>query len=187
MLKKPMLIGLGVLLLPLVAVAGHKMCGGQNVPASVRSCPDGSMPLYVADEIKLNPARQSAAAPGRAETHNDSGSPAIANPSDYFGVWRTRIPGAVWTSPSGYRGYDLLHVSAGLATGDLIIKPDETYVWQAYGGKSGRWVQGDREYPIVLIDSVENRRWKVGADPKHTGGRDIIVWDGNALYYDGRK
>jgi hypothetical protein len=110
---------------------------------------------------------------------------ANADPASLFGVWRTSIPGAVWTSPGTYT--DWLHVSTGIAVGDLIIRPDGTYIWNSYGGKSGSWTHGDSDYPIVLIDTVENKQWKVGADPKHIAGRDIIIWDGNALYYDGRK
>lgn len=34
-------------------------------------------------------------------------------PPYFFGARRTRIPGAVWTSPSRYQGYDWLHVRAG--------------------------------------------------------------------------
>lgn len=114
-------------------------------------------------------------------------SMAKADPSSLYGVWRTNIPGAVWTSPGTYN--DWLHVSTGVAVGDLIIRPDGTYIWNSYGGKSGNWTQthGDSDYPIVLIDTVENKQWKVGVDPKHIGGRDIMIWDGNSIYYDGRK
>ncbi|TRW95586.1 hypothetical protein [Candidatus Methylobacter oryzae] len=110
---------------------------------------------------------------------------ANADPSALYGVWRTSIPGAVWTSPGTYT--DWLHVSTGIAVGDLIIRPDGTYIWNSYGGKSGNWVRGDSDYPVVLIDTVENKQWKVSTDSKHTGGRDIVIWDGRFLYYDGRK
>lgn len=220
-----------LLLLPLGAQAGRQMCGNQEVPASARTCPDGSSPMFIADEIKAyvppqaeryvppqpeqyvppraeqyvppraeryvppQPAREAVQAPPRrprGQRNNEASSArpaasAAAHLDYYFGVWRTAIPGAVWTSPSGYRGVEWLHVSTGVSAGDLIIRPNGTYVWNSYGGKAGRWVDGDAEYPIVLIDTVENRRWKVGADPRHTGGRDIMVWDGNSIYYDGRK
>ena len=101
-------------------------------------------------------------------------------------TWHTRIPGAVWQTPSGRDGYDNLHVSSGLKSGDLIIKANGTYIWNSYGGKKGNWVKGDSEYPIVLIDKSENKKWKVGYDSKHTGGRDIIIWDGN-IWYEGKK
>ncbi|HWP12843.1 MAG TPA: hypothetical protein VNN06_13540 [Ramlibacter sp.] len=204
-----------LLSLPLGAMAGHQVCGKREVPSNVRTCPDGSIPMYVADEIKPYVPPQPAARPSRpvqandnipsgrlvrrddaarptpVQDHSSTGRPqadATANLNYYFGVWRTNIPGAVWTSPSGYQGREWLHVSAGAAAGDLIIKPDGTYVWNSYGGKSGRWISAaDAVYPIVLIDTSENRRWKVGADPKHTGGRDIMIWDGNSFYYNGRK
>lgn len=185
------------LLLPLVAVAGHQVCGSQPVAQNVRTCPDGGIPMFVADEIKPYPAPQPARdwqhqAERRDWRERDRAAPASPDTGAgdlnyYFRVWRTRIPGAVWTSPSGYRGHDWLHVSAGVAVGDLIIRPDGTYVWNSYGGKKGQWVRGDAEYPIVLIDTAEHRQWKVSVDPRHAGGRDIIVWDGNSFYYDGRK
>lgn len=167
--------------LPLAATAGRQMCGKTEVPAGARSCPDGSIPMFVADEVK--PSSPPAAAQPAARP------PAGHPPLDYyFGVWRTNVPGAVWTSPSGYRGYEWLHVRAGAAAGDLIIRPDGTYVWASYGGKSGRWVRGDApEWPIVLIDTAENRRWVVGVDPRRIGGREIVVWDGNSFHYDGRR
>lgn len=108
--------------------------------------------------------------------------------TNYFmGVWRTNVSGAVWESPSGYDGYNWLNVGAGISAGDLIIKPNHTYVWNSYGGKTGKWVKGTADYPVVLLDTVENRQWQLSVDPHHTGGRDITVWDGNAYYYDGRR
>lgn len=186
MKKQQWMLAICAAVLSLHAAAGQ-MCGRQRVADNVRTCPNGDMPMFVADEVKPYTPPQPAAE--RAPQRQERAVPAArAGLDDYFGVWRTRIPGAVWTSPSGYRGYDWLHVSAGVSAGDLIIRPNGTYVWASYGGKSGRWVRGDDPgYPIVLIDTVENRQWKVGIDPQHTGGRDIIVWDGNSFYYDGRK
>jgi hypothetical protein len=208
MRTKKLLAVLIFLSIPLAAMAGRQMCGRTVVPSNLRTCPDGSIPMYVADEIKpyvsqpiarpnppnaspdqpsarhIQPSRPIPATP---ESRPQPNANASSNLNYYFGVWRTNIPGAVWTSPSGYQGREWLHVGAGAAAGDLIIKPDGTYVWASYGGKSGRWVAGDAEYPIVLIDTSENRRWRVGADAKHTGGRDIMIWDGNSYYYNGRK
>jgi len=178
---------ISIFLLPLSAAAGQQVCGNQVVPASARSCPDGSIPMFVADEIKPYVPPQSVQAASREPRRQELPHSNSSDLNYYFGVWRTGIPGAVWTSPSGYRDREWLHVGAGVSAGDLIIRPDGTYVWNSYGGKTGRWVRGDSEYPITLIDTVENRHWKVGADPKHTGGRDIMVWDGNSIAYDGRK
>ncbi len=108
------------------------------------------------------------------------------NIEQLFGVWHTRIPGAVWQSPSEVSGYDKLHVSAGALAGDLIINKNGTYKWNTYGGKSGRWEKGDSDYPLVLVDNSEHKKWRVGFDNKHTGGRDIIIWDGY-VWYDGKK
>jgi hypothetical protein len=73
------------------AVAGQ-MCGKQRVADHARTCANGESPIYVADAVK--PARQNHAADSI-----QADSPASAN--YYFGVWRTRIPGAAWTSPGG--------------------------------------------------------------------------------------
>lgn len=107
-----------------------------------------------------------------------------ADLSYFFRVWRTRIPGAVWQSPSATPGWDVLHVSAGAQAGDLTIFPDGRYVWNSYGGKKGRWVREGGA--IVLVDTVEGKRWSVRRDPDRQGGRDIVVWDGS-VWYDGRK
>lgn len=202
--------------LPLVAMAGQQMCGRTPVPSSARRCPDGSIPVYVADGIKpyvatpipsapparqvqpvhpgqqVQPAYPGQALPAQPPVPTDPVAAAgkhkpgkAADLNSFFGVWRTNIPGAVWTSPSGYPGQDWLHVSAGAAAGDLIIKPDGSYVWASYGGKSGRWVKGDAEYPLVLIDTVENRRWRVGPDARQPGR--LLIWDGSAYYYHGRR
>ncbi len=186
-MQKKQLFGiLGTLWLPLVAVAGHQVCGNQEVAANVRKCSDGSIPRYIADEVQRRPSEHEVKKHGSL-TQDNTPVPNASDLSYYFRVWRTNIPGGVWTSPSEHSGYDKLHISPGMATGDLLIKSDGTYIWNAYGGKKGSWVQGDAEYPIVLIDTVENRRWRVSIDPKHLGGRDIIVWDGKSIYYNGRK
>lgn len=112
---------------------------------------------------------------------------AAARPSALFGRWRTRIPGGVWQSPSPVPGYDVLNVSTGARAGDLIIRPDGTYVWQSYGGKSGRWEPGDAEHPVVLVDTSEGKRWRVRLDPKRENGRELIIWGGGSFNYEGRR
>ncbi len=106
--------------------------------------------------------------------------------SYFFRVWHTGVPGAVWQTPSEVPGYNRLHIAPALTAGDLTISPEGLYAWNSYGGKTGKWVRGNCAYPVVLIDTVENKRWQVGYDPRHTGGRDIIIWDGS-IWYDGRK
>jgi hypothetical protein len=161
--------------------AGQQICGDRLVPETVRVCPDGALPVFAADEVKPTRSHDRI---GRDRERPDREASSI----DYFlGVWRTRVPGAAWSSPTGYAGYDWQHARTGLHAGDLIIKPDGTFVWNAHGGTSGRWEHGDREYPVVLVDTAENRRWRIAADPRHTGGRDIVVLDGDALSYDGRR
>jgi hypothetical protein len=64
--------------------------------------------------------------------------------------------------------------------GDLTIDSGGYWAWNSWGGKTGRWEQGDADYPIVLIDTAEGRRWKVGPDRRHSG--QIYVFDGFYSY-----
>jgi hypothetical protein len=162
------------------------------LPAGLNSLSAQIKP-YKAKEIEIYKSKPVLPAGSKTESGSKAGE--IKNGSannsspaaeQLFGVWRTRIPGGVWQTPSGIAGYDNLHVSAGAKSGDLIIRKDGTYKWNSYGGKEGRWEKGNSDYPIVLIDNVEHKKWKVGIDPKHTGGRDIVIWDGN-YWYDGKK
>lgn len=101
-----------------------------------------------------------------------------------LGLWQTNIPGAVYTTPSGLAGYDTLHVSSGVAAGLLKINPNGTYSWNSYGGKKGKWVEsGDAEYPIEIIDTVENRRWRVGYS---SSKRALLIWSGS-FWYEGQR
>lgn len=79
-----------------------------------------------------------------------------------------------------------MEIFPGAAAGDLLIRPDGSYAWASYGGKVGRWVAGDSDYPLVLIDTVERKRWKVGLDERG-GGRRIYIWDGDAITYNGSR
>jgi hypothetical protein len=140
-----------------------------------------ALEVFRADEVKPSPASQASPAwpPGAAR-------PAPASPgiSALLGLWQTNIPGAVYTAPSSRPGYDELHVGSGAAAGLLRLNADRTYSWNSYGGKTGRWeASGDAAYPLTLVDSVENKRWKVGLDPR-TG--ELIVW-GGSYWYNGRR
>lgn len=152
------------------AWAGYQTCGDRVVSDSLRRCDDGSIPFYHSGSPPGGPP-----APARAGV--------AAGKDALFGRWRTNVPGAVWQSPSS-GGRDQLHVSPGAVAGDLVIYPDGRYVWNAYGGKSGRWRDGDADYPIVLIDEGERKAWKVGLDDRHPG--QIYVWDGY-VYYAGKR
>ncbi|HLO75396.1 MAG TPA: hypothetical protein VK196_02945 [Magnetospirillum sp.] len=174
-------IALSVLLAalaPAVALAGHQTCGGKVVGNSVRTCPDGSLPMYQADTITpVAPAsEQPRQKTERRATKQDAGA--------LMGVWHTGVSGGVWQTPSAVPGYNTLHVSPGVRAGDLTIDPSGRYVWNSYGGKTGRWEPGDSEYPIVLIDTAEHRRWKVGPDQRHPGR--IFIWDGVYTYVGSR-
>lgn len=39
------------------------------------------------------------------------------------------------------------------------------------------------EYPIEIIDTVENRRWKVGYSSQK---RSLIIWSGS-FWYEGQR
>jgi hypothetical protein len=186
--KKLSIFLLSMSLLPLSAIAGYK-CGNHAVSGSVRSCPDGSIPVFIADEVQPYVPPQPAHEPSRRPDRDgppEQSSSSLSDASYYFGVWHTNVPGAVWTTPSEVQGYDRLRTRPGALAGDLVINPNGTYTWNSYGGKSGRWVRGDAESPIVLIDTAENRRWGVLPD-KTTGGREIYLYDGSSFSYRGRR
>lgn len=147
---------------------------------------------YSAEEVKPRPS-------GAVSQRNPSQAPAPArqaqglpapvkqqkpNLQAVVGIWQTNIPGAVYTTPSGIAGYDTLQVSSGAAAGLLRINADGTYSWNSYGGKKGKWVKtGEAEYPVEILDTVENRRWKVGYS---SAKKTLIIWSGS-FWYEGRK
>lgn len=121
---------------------------------------------------------------GRAPAEAQAPRQQPSGAAGLLGVWQTNIPGAVYTTPSGRPGYDLLHVSSGAAAGLLRLNRDGTYSWNSYGGKRGKWVETGRpDYPLEIIDTVENKRWLVGLDPK---SGELIVWAGS-YWYNGRR
>lgn len=135
---------------------------------------------FHAEEVKpyQAPAPVTASPPAARPVPTASGISAL------LGLWQTNIPGAVYTTPSNRPGYDELHVSSGAAAGLLRLNADRTYSWNSYGGKTGRWEpSADPGYPLTLVDTVENKRWKVGLDPR-TG--ELIVWAGS-YWYNGRR
>lgn len=104
--------------------------------------------------------------------------------SGLFGIWHTKVPGGVWQSPSQVPGYDVLHIAPGVLSGDLTISPNGHYAWNSYGGKTGRWEKGNsKDYPIVLIDTVENKKWRIGFNKR---GKGIFIWDG-FVHYTGTR
>jgi hypothetical protein len=162
------------------AWAGYQTCNGKRIPDSARSCPDGSIPMFHADEMKPDPQPQGGGY-GREDGYDRGGRGGRPAPS-LFGVWRTSVPGAVWEGSADAAGYRRVHAAPGARAGDLVITPDGRYSWNSYGGKKGRWVRGDDPaYPIVLIDTVEHKRWKVGWDRDH-----LVIWDGS-IWYFGRR
>ena len=157
------------------AWAGSQTCNGHPVPNEMRKCPDGSIPMYHADIIQPHPP---AGQPSRPSAQQPQQHP--ADPRSLLGVWHTAVPGGVWQTPSAVPGYDMLHVAPGVRSGDLTISPNGRYVWNSYGGKTGQWVAGDAKYPVVLIDTVERKRWRVGPDRRSPGR--IYIWDGFISY-----
>lgn len=101
--------------------------------------------------------------------------------AELLGAWSTSVPGAVWTSPSQIPGWDSLHVSSGALSGLLVIYPNGTYVWNAYGGKKGHWQPSGSDYPILLDDPAEHRKWKVGKDNKHP--EKVYIVDSNGYFW----
>lgn len=150
----------------------------------------GAIEVFKAQEVEVyrgdanaDSSRNPFAAPSNDRQARPSPQPAAQNASQLFGVWQTNIPGAVYTVPSGVAGYDRLIVSSGAAAGLFRLNPDGTYVWNSYGGKRGKWERSnDPEYPVEIIDTVENRRWKVGFDAR---AQVLRIWSGS-FWYEGR-
>lgn len=138
---------------------------------------------YKAQEIEVYRGRDlSVGQPTpRQQKSNSSGG----DVPSLLGTWQTNVQGAVYQTPSNRPGYNVLHVSPGAQAGALVIQPNHTYTWNAYGGKRGRWQETGREdYPIALDDPSEKRTWLVG--PQRQAGR-IYIWDGNAFSYEGKR
>lgn len=151
---------------------GYYTCNGKRLPPGVDDCPDGSIAMFHAEDVpQVRPP-----APVKPDRRTAQPAPSL------FGVWRTKVPGAVWESPGSRQGYNRLNVAPGARAGDLVIHQDGRYTWNSYGGKKGRWMKGDDPaYPIVLIDTVENKLWRVGWDRDH-----LVVWDGSIWYFGQR-
>lgn len=101
------------------------------------------------------------------------------------GRWQTNVSGAAYTTEDA-AGNRYMHTSAGARAGQLVINPNGTYVWAAWGGKKGRWVKGSKSWPIVLIDNQEHKKWGVACN-ESSGGKQIYIWDGQYYTYNGRR
>lgn len=193
------------------ASAGYLVCNGQLVSNKVNTCPDGSIPKYVPESTTPNPAPYSPlpqpqpvpptqqtqqiyppySPPVQQSIQNVQPLPPAYQQRDvslFLGVWRTNIAGAVWASPTGYQGSNWAYMTAGVALGDLIIKPDGTYVWMWPSRKNGRWeVQpSTAPYPLLLIDEDENRRWHLGWSNSYSG-QQLYITDGGPRIHIGRR
>ena len=143
----------------------------------------GTIEPYRGQQVKPQPpARQ-----GGNDQQGERPTPAqqSGDLSVLFGLWQTNIPGAVYTVPSGFTGYDRLVVSSGAVSGLFQLDANGRLAWNSYGeAKRGRWVRtNDSEYPLEIIDTYEKRRWKVGFDPRK---QIIRLWDGY-VWYEGRR
>jgi hypothetical protein len=137
---------------------------------------------FKADDIK--PWQPPARTTTQAEPTPDAKH--AAEVRSLLGAWQSSVSGAVWTSPSDIPGWSKLNVSPGALAGLLVIYPDGTYIWNAYGGKRGRWTPTSRSgYSIALEDHVEHKTWFVG--PQNIAPDRIYIWDGNAYHYTGRR
>lgn len=188
------------------ASAGYLVCGGQVVSSKVNICPDGTTPKYVPESTPPNTAPYSPlpqpqpvtpaqptypAYPNTYPTYPPTTTPPAAVQRDIstlLGVWRTNVPGAVWASPTGYQGSNWNYMNVGVALGDLIIKPDGSYVWMWPSRKTGRWEMQppNAPYPLVLIDEEENRRWHVGLGNAYLG-QQLYITDGGPRIHAGRR
>jgi len=156
-------------------VEPHQGAPGIGNRAASQAKPAGNEGI----EIVRLPPQPAGSVPSRPEPLRSA-----ASAKSVVGLWQTNIPGAVYTTPSGLTGYDVLHVSTGAAAGLLRIDSNGTYSWNSYGGKKGKWVSStDPEYPIELVDTVENRRWRVG----YSGSKGVLYILSGSIWYEGRK
>lgn len=148
---------------------------------------------YQAKEIKPYAAREPAAknttvsSDGtRQATHAGNSAAAPGGVNSLIGVYSTNVGGGTYITPGNTPGYGVLHTSAGAKSGALTLRGDHTYTWNAYGGKQGRWQEtGRSDYPIVLDDRAEKKRWLLG--PKRGDADRVVIWDGNAFNYVGKR
>ena len=141
--------------------AGSYFCSGREVPSTVRTCPDGSIPRFVAEVVK------------RSEP------PPCEHKSVFGREWRLFIGGSSYVTENTAQGTRTLHVGAG--TGNLpltvTISLDSTYLWKAYGKTiRGQWKPGKEDYPVVLQNGYEGKNWFA------TIYRcQLLLWDGKNL------
>jgi hypothetical protein len=149
------------------ALAAYQQCGDKYVELELTRCPDGSVPRY-----------NGGTAPSVAG--RPTGGPATPAADSLYGVWHTNRPGQSYQSAIDVPGAYLLAARVGLASGDLTISPNGTYVWNGLSATSGRWVKGDPGQ-IVLIDETDNQRWKVA----RVGDRLTVTGKGSS--FTGRR
>lgn len=141
-------------------------------------CSDGTIAVYRGPSPQAQPSDNASRIPRKQVRVELQG---------LLGKWSTDVPGAVWTTPSVFPGWQTLNVAPGALSGLLVIYPDGRYVWNAYGGKRSTWVRsGDPEYPILLLDPAEGRKWKVGLNAKRSNSIYIVESNGY-FWYEGRR
>ncbi|RAJ80345.1 hypothetical protein CLV59_105454 [Chitinophaga dinghuensis] len=97
--------------------------------------------------------------------------------------WTTGVSDAFYVNNIG--GVRTLVVQANARTKPLHINSNGTYYWEAYGEqRSGKWeATGDKNYPIVLKNAIQNKDWYVA---QHNNGKNAIyIWDHDAISYTG--
>jgi hypothetical protein len=108
-----------------------------------------------------------------------------------FGTYQYWVPGVSYVTHDYSNSQTVLVTSSGsgVLPGGIRIKADKTYIWNSsWDGKviTGSWKEsGDSGYPILLIDAQEGKSWYVGNFSDQ--GSDIIVYDGNSIWYYGKK
>ncbi|WEK20061.1 MAG: hypothetical protein P0Y49_02695 [Candidatus Pedobacter colombiensis] len=143
--------------------------------------------LQTRSQIKVEKAKEIEVYKGRsleADNNIKTKPTVVEQKSDlsfFTRKWRTGVTNAFYTTQTG--GYTYLHISANAQTKPLYINADGTYYWEAYGEKrKGYWQKtDDKDYPIVLKNSIEGKNWYVCQNEKN----GIYIWDKNAISYTG--
>ncbi|MBV8256138.1 MAG: hypothetical protein JO154_26320 [Chitinophaga sp.] len=150
---------------------------GQTTPHQSKE-----IPVYHGRDLSTEQPKP-APAPTPAPVAKPATTASPQNLQFFVRKWTTGVSDAFYVNNVG--GVRTLVVQANARTKPLHINSNGTYYWEAYGEqRSGKWVAtGDKNYPIVLKNAIQNKDWYVA---QHNNGKNAIyIWDHDAISYTG--